>query len=59
MGFSATDAVPQADDRSLIRITLQRDRQLQAHKKALYAAVQAFRTEHNLRTGAIIDADPV
>ena len=59
MGFSATDAVPQADDRSLIRITLQRDRQLQAHKKALYTAVQAFRTEHHLNTGVIIDADPV
>ena len=59
MGFNATDALPRPDGRSLIRVTLPRDRQLQANKKALYAAVQAFRTEHNLRAGVIIDADPV
>lgn len=59
MGFNATDALPRPDGRSLIRVTLPRDRQLQANKKALYAAVQALRTEHNLRAGVIIDADPV
>ena len=59
MGFKATDALPRPDGRSLIRITLPRDRQLQANKKALYAAVQAFRTEHHLNTGVVIDADPV
>ena len=59
LGFKATDALPRPDGRSLIRITLPRDRQLQANKKALYAAVQAFRTEHRLNTGVIIDADPV
>lgn len=59
LGFKATDALPRPDGRSLIRITLPRDRQLQANKKALYAAVQAFRTEHRLNTGVIIDTDPV
>nr|MCR5758887.1 hypothetical protein [Bacteroidales bacterium] len=59
MGFNATDALPRPDGRSLIRITLPRDRQLQANKKALYSAVQAFRTEHKLRTGVIIDVDPL
>ena len=59
MGFNATDALPRPDGRSLIRVTLPRDRQLQANKKALYSAVQAFRTEHKLRTGVIIDVDPL
>lgn len=59
MGFNATDALPHPDGRSLIRVTLPRDRQLQANKKALYSAVQAFRTEHKLRTGVIIDVDPL
>lgn len=59
MGFNATDALPRPDGRSLIHVTLPRDRQLQANKKALYSAVQAFRTEHKLRTGVIIDVDPL
>ena len=58
-GFHATDALPRPDGRSFIRVTFRRDRSLAAHKKALSEAVQAFMTEHKLRSGAVLDADPV
>ena len=56
-GFHATDPIPLPDGKSLIRVTLQRDGMFQARKKALYAAVQAFRTEHH--SNVIIDVDPI
>lgn len=58
-GFCATDALPCPDGRSRIRVTLQRDTQLHTRKNALYAAVQAFRTEHHIHAGVVIDVDPL
>ena len=58
-GFRATDALVRPDGRSFIRVTFRRDRSLAARKKVLSEAVQAFMTEHKLRSGAVLDADPV
>ena len=58
LGFAATDAIHRGDGKAMIRITLNRDSQLSAKKEALRAAVEAFRTEHKLRSNISFDVDP-
>jgi hypothetical protein len=58
LGFAATDAIGRSDGKALIRITLNRDSQLSAKKEALRTAVEAFRTEHKLRSNISFDVDP-
>lgn len=58
LGFAATDAIGRSDRKAMIRITLNRDSQLSAKKEALRTAVEAFRTEHKLRSNISFDVDP-
>lgn len=58
LGFAATDAIGRSDGKALIRITLNRDSQLSAKKETLRTAVEAFRTEHKLRSNISFDVDP-
>lgn len=59
LGFRATDALRRPDGSSFIRVTFARDRSLETRKKALSEAVQAFMAEHKIRSGTVLDADPV
>lgn len=58
LGFAATDAICRSDGKLLIRITLKRDSLLSEIKEALRVAVEAFRTEHKLRSNISFDVDP-
>ena len=58
-GFNSAYAMPESDGRGRVRVSLPRDRTLEAKKKALCDAIRAFCRERNYRGNVVLDVDPL
>ena len=58
-GFNASDTIPRADGKSVLRVVFKREKDLNAKKIALSAAIKAFSTGHKVQGNIILDVDPL